>query len=158
MRRTAVQGGVMADFFSSYLRVELHYLERGQYYLTDVLDEHGDFILQTRDDMWADYLTLPVMGRFIADTRPLKLFLTAGPRFDVLLGYWQSTYIQTWLRQSNFSPVNVGMNWGGGVMIPLHSGTIVPEIRVAHTFNDAYRSRTTSLYPTAYEFLVAYRF
>ena len=157
-RRAAVQGGVMADFFSSYLRMELHYLERGQYYLTDIVNEHGDFIGQTRDDMWTNYLTLPVMARFIADTRPVKLLVTAGPRLDVLLGYWQSTMIYPLLRRSYFSPVNIGMNWGGGIMIPLGSGTVIPEVRVAHTFNNAYRARSTSLYPTALEFIVAYRF
>jgi len=148
----------MLDLFSSYLRVELHYLQRGQYSLTDYLNERGEFMGTIREDWWADYLTLPVMVRFIADVRPAHLFLTAGPRMDVLLAYWQSTTWGPILRRSYFQPVNVGANWGVGAIIPLKAVAIIPEVRMSHTFNNAYRTRSTVLHPSALEVVVGLRF
>jgi hypothetical protein len=157
-RRLGPQAGVMVDLASSYLRAEVHYLQRGQYKETDVVNENGDFLGRYRDDMWADYLTVPVMARFIADLRPTALFVTAGPRMDILLGYTQSMGIYPLLQESHFQPLNIGANWGIGAIIHLREVTVVPEVRMAYTFNNAYRARTTVLYPSAIEALIGVRF
>ncbi|HTW92205.1 MAG TPA: outer membrane beta-barrel protein [bacterium] len=158
-RRLGPQAGVMVDLASSYLRVELHYLQRGQYVETDVVNENGDFLGRYRDDMWADYLTVPVMVRFIANLKLANLFITAGPRMDILLGYAQSSGVYTvLLDESHFQPVNVGGNWGIGAIVHLHDVTVVPEVRMSYTFNDAYRSQAVSLYPSAIEAVLGIRF
>ena len=98
------------------------------------------------------------MARFIADLRLADLFVTAGPRMDILLDYTQSTGSYPFLRKSYFQPINIGANWGIGAIIHLHDVTVVPEVRMSYTFNDAYRSQTVSLYPSAIEAVLGIRF
>jgi hypothetical protein len=162
LRRVSLQAGVMVDVLSSYLRIELHYLERGQYRTTDGVDEYGVLRGTLRDDFRAEYLTVPVMARFIADLKPADVFLTAGPRLDVLLKYWDpgSLLGGPVLSERYFAPVNIGANWGIGAAIAARNVTIIPEVRMSYTFNDVYRYRASnlSLYPTSLELVVGFRF
>jgi hypothetical protein len=157
-RRTGLQAGLMVDLLSSYLRVELEYLQRGQYTTTDVVDEHGVLLGTLREDQWVDYVSLPITAHLIADLKPFGAFVSVGPRLDFLLAYSESNsmYLPQ-LRQSYFSPVNIGANWGVGAVIPIRNVKIIPELRLTHTFNDAYRAASASLHPTSVEAVVAIR-
>lgn len=156
--RISPQGGAFVELGDAILRAELLYSQRGVTEVTEIVNERGELIGTERYSGWADYVSLPILARANLNLPLGRLYLIAGPRADLFVGWTNETWLSLVLYDSQFARVGLGADIGVGVEFPIGRMAAMPELRYAAALTDAYRDGMIELYPHALQLSIGIRF
>jgi hypothetical protein len=133
--RSGFHVGIFAEWFDyNYLSLTtgINYEQKGSRYTSNLTDDYGRSLGEQTLTSRLDYLSIPILAKYTKRKQEVSFYITAGPRFDIFLGYAKDKGNLVWGNEDKYKDVVFGLSIGFGLARTIYASR---EVLVEFIYN-----------------------